>query len=157
MKKVVYTGPVSANTGGTPGASPITGGSGGQTQFLLNLVQTIFTRSDATLQSSSTSIDGHAVYDIHVVPQGQTSATGGAGSFDYTGEVYIDKVTQLPIKVNLNIQGLANAVLDLPSLALNTSIPESTFTFDVPPGVKVLPLAQASVVPGTGSLTLVQA
>src|SRR6266702_4483237 len=50
-KKVVYTGSVTPTS-----ATPTTGsrsGAGGQGQFILNIVQAVFTRSDATVVSSS--------------------------------------------------------------------------------------------------------
>ena len=154
-KKVVYTG--SATTTSTPTATgtPSTDANGGQSQFILNLVQRVFTHSDATLVSSSTNIDGHDVSVVHVVPQGQTTGI----NFNYDGDVYIDKATNQPIKVDLTISGFGHVVLDLPTLELNQPIPASTFTFVVPAGVKVLPLQQANATPGTdtGSITLAQA
>jgi outer membrane lipoprotein-sorting protein len=157
-KKVVYTGKVTPDTG-TP-TTGSNGATGGQSQFILNLVQSVFTRSDATLVSSSAKVHGHDAYDVHVVPQSQTASRenrGTPGNFNYTGEVYIDKATTLPLQVNLNISGLGQVLLDIPMLVLNSPIPESTFTFVVPAGVKVLPLQQENATPGTGSLTLAQA
>ncbi len=153
-QKVVYTGPVTAPTPGTP-----TSGQGNQSLFLLNIVQSVFTQSDGTLKSSSSTVNGHNVYDIHVVPSTSSTSTGAPASFSYTGEVYIDKTTQQPVQVNLDIQGLGNIVLNIPMLTLNQSIPASTFTFVAPPGVRVLPFSQLSATPssGTGTLTLVQA
>lgn len=148
-KKVVYTGAVPPSNG-----SP---SRGGQSQFILNIVQTVFTHSDATLVPAGATVNGHAAYDVHVEPQGQTPGTGGIGSFNYAGDVYIDKTTNLPLRVNLTLQGFGQVQLDLPMLVLNQPIPDSTFTFIVPSGVKVLPLQQASPTTGTGSLTLAQA
>ncbi len=158
-KKVVYTGKVTPDTG-TPTTGSNGGTSGGQSQFILNLVQSVFTRSDATLVSSSAKVHGRDAYDVHVVPQSQTASSrngGTLGNFNYTGEVYIDKATTLPLQVNLNISGMGQVLLDIPMLVLNSPIPESTFTFVVPTGVKVLPLQQENATPGTGSLTLAQA
>jgi len=157
-KKVVYTGKVTPGTG-TP-TTGSNGGTGGQSQFILNLVQSVFTRSDATLVSSSAKVHGRDAYDVHVVSQSQTASRenrGTPGNFNYTGEVYIDKATTLPLQVNLNISSLGQVLLDIPMLVLNSPIPESTFTFVVPTGVKVLPLQQENATPGTGSLTLAQA
>src|SRR6266702_3742529 len=157
-KKVVYTGKVTPETG-TPTPGSNSGIGGGQSQFILNLVQSVFTRSDATLVSSSAKVHGRDAYDVHVVPQSQTASSrngGTLGNFNYTGEVYIDKATSLPLQVNLNISGFGQVLLDIPMLVLNSPIPESTFTFVVPTGVKVLPL-QENATPGTGSLTLAQA
>jgi outer membrane lipoprotein-sorting protein len=148
-KKVVYTGAATPSNG-----SP---SSGGQSQFILNIVQTVFTHSDATLVPAGATVNGHAAYDVLVEPQGQTPATGGIGSFNYVGDVYIDKTTNLPLRVNLTLQGFGQVQLDLPMLVLNQPIPDSTFTFIVPAGVKVLPLQQTSPTTGTGSLTLAQA
>lgn len=154
-KKVVYTG--SATTTSTPIATgtATTATNGGQSQFILNLVQRVFTHSDATLVSSSTNVDGHNVSVVHVVPQGQSSGI----NFNYAGDVSIDKATNQPVKVDLTISGFGHVVLDLPTLVLNQPFPASTFTFVVPAGVKVLPLQQANATPGTGtgSITLAQA
>jgi outer membrane lipoprotein-sorting protein len=148
-KKVVYTGAVTPSNG-----SP---SSGGQSQFILNIVQTVFTHSNATLVPAGATVNGHAAYDVHVESQGQTPGTSGTGSFNYAGDVYIDKATNLPLRVNLTLQGFGRVQLDLPTLVLNQPIPDSTFTFIVPAGVKVLPLQQSSPTTGTGSLTLTQA
>ncbi len=164
-KKVVYKGAETA-TGGT--GTPVAGGrdksgpyAGGGQQFILTIVQSVFTHSDATLVSSSAvKIGGHDVYDVHVVPGGQAttgSGAGGAVSFNYDGDVYIDKTTNLPLRVNLTIQGFGQVLLDLPMLVVDQSIPDSTFTFVVPDGVKVLPLSSARATPDTGSITLDQA
>jgi len=159
-KKVVYTGAVTATTA-TPTAGTNSGVGGGESQFILNLVQSVFTRSDATLVSSSAKVHGRDAYDVHVVPQSQTASasggSGGVGNFNYVGEVYIDKATNLPLQMKLTITGFGQVLLDLPMLVLNPSIPDSTFTFVVPAGVKVLPLQQENATPGTGSLTLAQA
>jgi outer membrane lipoprotein-sorting protein len=157
VKKVVYKGPV------TSGAAPANGGQrDGQSQLILNIVRTVFTHSDATLVSSSVKIDGQDAYDLHVVSQGQAvtgsgNSGGGFGNFSYSGEMYIAKTMNLPLQMNLMIQGLGQVFMNIPMLALNQPVPESTFTFDVPAGVKVLPLQQANATPETGSLTLNQA
>jgi hypothetical protein len=77
------------------------------------------------------------------------------GNFNYAGEVYIDKTTQLPVEINLDIQSVGKVLLDLSSLTLNEPIPDSTFTFIIPDGVKVLPLPQDTA--DTGAISLAQA
>jgi outer membrane lipoprotein-sorting protein len=177
-QNVVYTGSVPQTTG-TSTTGGILGngqaGSGGQAGFLLGLVQSVFTQSDATLRSSNATVDGKSVYDLHVVPSASGNSTGSAGNtgtpgsaggtgigganFNYDGEVYVDRTTQLPVQVNLQIQGFGNVVLDIPTLDLNSSIPDSTFTFTPPTGAKVLPFTVLSATPqnGSGTLTLQQA
>jgi len=126
----------------------------------LTIVQSVFTHSDATLVSSSVKIGSHDAYDVHVVPQGQATTTGGSGvaaNFNYDGDVFIDKTTNLPLRVNLTIQGFGQVLLDLPMLVVDQPIPDSTFTFVVPAGVKVLPLSPANATPDSGSITLDQA
>lgn len=145
-QKVVYTGPVSASSNNTPNAN------GGQSQFLLNLLQIVLTRSDATLVSSSATVNGHAVDDIHVVSQSDASGNG-TNNLTYDGKIYIDKTTQLPVETDLTLQGVGKVVLTIPQLNLNQPIDASMFTFVVPSGVKVLPLQQANA----GGLTLSQA
>ena len=151
VQNVVYNGPISATTNnGTPAG-------GSQSQFVLNLVQTIFTHSDGAIKSSTT-VNNHAVYDVHIVPQKDSPSAGtGNVSFNYAGEVYIDKSTQLPVRLNLEIAGVGTVLLDLPTFEINQTLPDSLFTFIPPPGAKVLPLRQATPTGSTGSLTLVQA
>ena len=152
-KKVVYTGPVPTVGTPTPGSNFNAGGR--QNQFILGLVQTILTRSKATLVSSTATINGHSVYDVHVASQARPAATGP--NFSYTGEVYIDKATQLPVQVNLTIQSFGTVTLDVPKLLLDQPIASNLFTFVPPAGVKVLPLQAANQNPTTGSITFVQA
>jgi outer membrane lipoprotein-sorting protein len=153
VKNVVYSGPVQP----TGNNSSSLGSSGnGQGQFVVNLVQNVFSHSDGTLKSSTATVNNHAVYDIGVVPQGNV-ATAGPGNFSYSGDVYVDKGTQLPVRVKLNIQGLGNVLLDLPQLTLNQPIPDSTFTFATPAGAKELPLQQATQTTGGGLISLAQA
>ncbi|MBV9709939.1 MAG: hypothetical protein JO011_03355 [Ktedonobacteraceae bacterium] len=157
-KNIVYSGPVQPSSGkglfGFAGA-----GNGGQGQFLLNFIQSVFTQSDGTLKSSTATINGHAVYDIGVVPQDSSSSSIGnvGSSFNYSGDVYIDKATQLPTAVHLDIQGFGTAVLDFQKLTLDQLIPASTFSFVAPPGAKELPLQQAAQPSNGGLTTLSQA
>jgi outer membrane lipoprotein-sorting protein len=148
-KKVVYTGAVQQNQNGTGS----TGGGG--SQQLINLVQSIFTRSDGTLKSSSAIVNGRSAYDVSIVPQG-SAGTSGTNAFNYEGDIFIDKDTQLPIQVKLNVQGMGNIVLDLPKLELNQPITPNTFTFVVPPGVTEQPLKQDNT-GGGSALSLKQA
>ncbi|HCI79672.1 MAG TPA: hypothetical protein DHW02_08275 [Ktedonobacter sp.] len=164
QKNVVYTGTIASSTPttGTPTSGIAgSGGQGRQSDALLSLVQSVFTGSDATLQSSSANINGHSADDLHVVPSSSSSATNGPGvggtSFNYTGDVYVDKTTQLPLQVNLQVQGIGNIVLDIPSLTLNQSIPDSTFTFTTPQGAKTLPLTALNATPDNGTISLQQA
>ena len=160
-KKVVYTGSASSPANGTPTTGPGIGGGGSGTsrsQFILNLMRSIFTRSKATLVSSSAKVNGHDAYDVHVIPQARAKGTPESGdNLDYEGEVYIDKASSLPLKLDLTISSFGHVVLDLPNLMLNTPLPDSLFTYVPPAGVKVLPLQAANANPGTGSLTLAQA
>jgi outer membrane lipoprotein-sorting protein len=154
VKNVVYHGPVSASS--TANNNTIFGG-GGQSQVFFTLVQTVLTRSNATLVSPSATVNGHTATVLHVTPLGSTTTGGtgsGIGNFSYDGDVYVNTATNLPLRVNLTVSGLGQIVLNFPSLTLNQTIPASTFTFIVPPGVKVLPLPQASATAGAGTLTL---
>jgi outer membrane lipoprotein-sorting protein len=162
VKKVVYTGPSSSGSGaGTPPATPSANGSnagGNQVVSILNLVQSVFTRSNATLVSSTASVNGIETYELHVTPQSAAaSGVGGSRNFNYDGDVYLNKSTTLPMRVNLMIQGIGQVTLDLPSLVLNQSLENNLFTFVPPAGVKVLPLQQESNPTDTGSITLAQA
>ncbi len=157
-KNIVYSGPAQQNTGGSIFGSAGTGNSG-QGQFLLNFVQSVFTGSDGTLKSSTATINGHAVYDVGVVPQNSSSSstitTGSA--FNYSGDIYIDKITRLPVEVKLNIQGFGDTVLDFSRLVLNQPIANSTFTFVTPAGAKELPLPQATSTTNSDLISLSQA
>jgi outer membrane lipoprotein-sorting protein len=147
-KKIVYTGAVQENQNGT-------GSAGGGSQQLLNLVQSIFTRSDGTLKSSNATINGRPAYDVYIVPQG-SAGTKGANTFNYEGDIFIDKGTQLPVQVKLNVQGEGNITLDLSKLELNRPITPNTFTFVTPPGAREEPLKQDNTGNGS-SMTLEQA
>lgn len=144
-KKVVYTGQVST-TGTNNGENP--NGS------IFNLVRSIFNSSNATLVSTTANVNGHAAYNIHITPQAQASGPN-ANTFNYDGNVYLDKTTNLPLRVQLNIQGVGQVTLNLSMLTLNQPIDNSLFTFVPPAGVKVLPFPQPT--PDTGSLTLAEA
>jgi len=149
VKKVVYTGPVSENAGTTRD----------ENQFIMNIVQTVFTRSDATLVSSSANVNGHDAYDVHVTSRasGQPASPGaGSDNLTYDGNVYIDKTSTLPLRVKLTIQGFGEVTLDLPTLVLNQPVASSLFTFMPPPGVQVLPFPKTSTT-NTGSISLEQA
>ncbi len=155
-KNVVYSGPASSASNNTSG---VNGTGSGQGQFALNLVRNVFTGSDGTLKSATDMVNGHAVYDIGVVPTANaaSSGSGSSGSFSYTGDVYVDKGTQLPVRISLNIQGLGNILLDIPQLTFNQPVAASIFTFVVPAGAKELPLQQATQTAGGGLISLAQA
>jgi len=153
-KKVVYTGQVSNNTG-----TPTAGTGRDQTQFIMNIVQSVFSHSNATLVSSSASINGHDAYDIQVTSpaSAQSSSTGsGSGNFNYNGDVYIDKASMLPLQVKLTIQGFGQVTLGLPTLVLNQPVDNSLFIFVPPTGVQVLPFPKTTT-SDTGAITLEQA
>ncbi|HZU67753.1 MAG TPA: hypothetical protein VFA09_10800 [Ktedonobacteraceae bacterium] len=158
-QKVVYTGPVSPGNGaGTPTATPSgdSNGSGDQILSFLNLVQSVFTRSNATLVSSSVNVNGVETYRVHVTPQ-SAAATPGSRNFNYDGDVYLDKSTMLPVRISLTISDVGLVTLNVPTLTLNPALPDSLFTFSPPAGVKVLPLQQQNSSSGTGMITLAQA
>jgi outer membrane lipoprotein-sorting protein len=151
-KKVVYTGQVS-NTTGTPAAST----ARDQIQFIMNIVQSVFTQSNATLISSSARVNGHDVYDIQVTsPASAQSSSTGSGTFNYNGDVFLDKTSMHPVQVQLTIQGFGKVTLNLPMLVLNQPVDTSLFTFVPPAGVRVLPFPKTTT-PDTGTLTLEQA
>ena len=151
-KKVVYTGQVS-NTTGTPAAST----ARDQTQFIMNIVQSVFTHSNATLVSSSTRVNGHDVYDIQVTSaaSAQSSSTGSA-TFNYSGDVSLDKASMLPVQVQLTIQGFGKVTLNVPMLVLDQPVNTNLFTFVPPAGVQVLPFPKTTTA-DTGTLSLEQA
>ena len=149
-KKVVYTGQVS-NTTGTPVAGR------DQTRFIMNIVQTVFTHSNATLISSSARVNGHNAYDIQVTsPATAQSSSTGSGNFNYKGDVFIDKASMLPVQVQLMIQGFGQITLNLPMLVLDQPVDNSLFTFVPPAGVQVLPFPKTTT-SDTGTLSLEQA
>lgn len=160
-KNIVYSGPAPHNSSGSVFGFAGSGNNG-QGQFLLNFVQSVFTGSDGTLKSSTATINGHSVYDVGVVPQNSTSSSTNStlptgSSFNYSGDIYIDKVSRLPVEVRLNIQGFGDTVLDFSKLVLNQPIPSSTFTFVAPAGAKELPLQQATSTSNGDLISLSQA
>ncbi|HET8910654.1 MAG TPA: hypothetical protein VFN23_04275, partial [Ktedonobacteraceae bacterium] len=117
-KKVVYTGPQPQNTSSTSSAATQVGG---QSQLVLGIIQTVFARSKATTLTDNLPLLGATTTDIHVVSQSSSTASGGTatpggngGSFQYTGDVYINKATQKPIRIDLGINSVGQVVLDLP-------------------------------------------
>ena len=159
-KKVVYTGPITAGSNsGAPTATPSTTGSnqsGDQLLSILNLVQSVFRGSNATLVSSSTSINGVETYKVHVTPK-SSAAKVGSRSFNYDGDVYLNKSTTLPVRVDLTIQDVGQVTLNLSTLELNQTLTNNLFTFVPPAGVKVLPLQNESNSSDSGMITLAQA
>ena len=154
VKKVVYTGQVSSNT-----STLTTGASQNQNQFLMNIVESVLAHGNATLVSSSASVNGHEAYEIHVASSGskQSGSTGsGSGNFNYDGDMYIDKTSMLPLKVMLTIQGFGQVTLDMPTLVLNQPVADSLFTFVPPPGVQVLPFPKENT-SNTSTISLAQA
>jgi len=151
-KKVVYTGQVSNTTG-----TPVAGTGRNQNQFSMNIVQSVFTHSNATLVSSSARVNGHDVYDIQVTSQASTpSSSTGSNTFNYTGDVFIDKKSLLPVQEQLKIQGFGTVTINLPMIVLDQPVDTGLFTFVPPAGVQVLPFPKTTT-PGTGILSLEQA
>ena len=125
----------------------------------MNIVQSVFSHSNATLVSSSASINGHAAYDLQITSpaSAQSSSTGSdSGNFNYNGDVYIDKASMLPLQIKLTIRGFGQVTLGLPTLVLNQPIDNRLFTFMSPTGVQVLPFPKTTT-SGTGTITLEQA
>ncbi|HXZ05521.1 MAG TPA: hypothetical protein VEH81_11845, partial [Ktedonobacteraceae bacterium] len=150
-KKIVYTG--QGNTTATPIAS--TGRD--QTQPLMNIVQLVFTHSNATLVSSSASVNGRDVYDLQVISSASTQpGSTGSGTFNYNGDVFIDKKSLLPVQEQLAIRGFGEVTVNLPILVLDQPVDNSLFTFVPPAGVKVLPFPKTTSA-DTGTLSLEQA
>ena len=143
---VVYTGPVSTSSAA----------NADQSVSILDLVRSAFTPDNATLVSSSASVAGHTADEVHIVVSG-LRVSGITGLISYTGNVYIDSATQLPLRMVLQILVYGQVQIDISSLTLNQPIAASMFTFTIPRGVKVLPLQQASASTNSGSLTLAQA
>jgi outer membrane lipoprotein-sorting protein len=151
-KKVVYTGQNSTNT-----STLVVGAGRDQSQFLMNTVQSVFTHSNATSVSSSAPVNGHDVYDIQVTSQASApSSNTGSNTFNYTGDVYIDKKSLLPVQEQLKIQGFGSVTINLPMIVLDQPVDTSLFTFVPPVGVQVLPFPKTTS-PDTGTLSLEQA
>jgi outer membrane lipoprotein-sorting protein len=151
QQKVAYHAQISASST----ATPTTGAAAtDQSQMIFNLVRSVFTHSNGTLVSSSAIVNGHAAYDIAVTSQAQSSSSG-TNNFNYSGHIFLDKTSNLPLRVILSVQGLGQITLDLPMLALNTQLDQNLFTFTPPSGVKVLPFPTDTS--ASGSLTLAQA
>jgi outer membrane lipoprotein-sorting protein len=142
-QKVVYTSPAVQGDQNSSSASTMS-----QTLTPLDLVKPVFT-ANATQVSSPTTINGHTAYDVHVISQASD------GKAAYSGEVYLDQTTNLPVQVNLDVQGIGKTILDIPLLTVNEPLPGDTFVFTPPAGVKVESMANKDS--GTKTLTLAQA
>lgn len=150
QQKVAYHAQISASSSGT--ATP--GETADQSQTIFNLVRSVFTHSNATLVSSSAKINGHPVNDVAITSQAASNGSG-TNNITYSGDIFLDKTSGLPVRVSLHVQGLGQITLDLLSLDLNQELDESLFTFTPPPGVKVQPFPTDST--ATGNLSLAQA
>ncbi len=152
VKKVVYNGPVNSNNS-TAGA----GLGRDQNQFIMNIVQSVFTHGNATLVSSNASVEGHTAYDVRVESTApRQSSSTRSNTFNYNGDAYIDKTSMLPLRVKLTIPGLGQVTLDLPTLELNQRLAADLFTYVPPAGVKVLPFPKTTTA-DTGTITLAEA
>ena len=151
-QKVVYNAQISASSAGTPTLTP-SEAAADQSQIIFNLVRSFFTHSNATLVSSSATVNGHAAYDIAITSQAQASGSG-TYNLNYSGDIFLDKTTNLPLRFKVNIQGQGQITLDLPMLAINSQLDQSLFTFTPPSGVKVLPFPTNT---SATTLTLAQA
>ena len=157
IQKTVYTGSLPTQPS-TPTGQQIKslagpGGYIGQGLSPLNQLLSILTQSNATLGSTSANINGHSVTDVHVI-----SNTNASGS-QYSGDVYIDNTSQLPVQAVLNGKDSdtgknAQEIIDIPLLILNSTLPDTTFSFIPPKGTRVMPTTPST---NTSSLTLDQA
>ena len=147
QQKIVYNAQISATA--TTGQAATD-----QSQMIFNLVRSIFTHSNATLVSSSATVNGHAANDIAITSQAQSSGSG-TNNINYSGHAFLDKTSNLPLRVTLSVQGLGQITLDLPMLAINAQLDQSLFTFTPPSGVQVQPFPTNTS--ATGTLTLAQA
>lgn len=150
QQKVAYHAQISASSS----ATPTTGAAADQSQAIFNLVRSVFMHSNATLVSSSALVNGHPVNDIAITSQAGSSGSG-TNNLNYSGDVFLDKTSDLPLRVSLHVQGLGQITLDLPMLTLNQQLDQSLFTFTPPPGVKVQPFPTDNT--ASGNLTLAQA
>src|SRR5579859_634109 len=150
QQKIAYHAQISASSS----ATPTTGEATDQSQTIFNLVRSVFTHSNATLVSSSALVNGHPVNDVAITSQAASSGSG-TNNLTYSGDVFLDKTSDLPLRVSLHVQGLGQITLDLPMLTLNQQFDQSLFSFTPPPGVKVQPFPTNST--ATGNLTLAQA
>lgn len=150
QQKVVYHAQISASSSGTS----TTGETADQGQTIFNLVRSVFAHSNATLVSSSARVNGHLVNDVAITSQAASSGSG-TNNISYSGDIFLDKTSDLPVRVSLHVQGLGQFTLDLLTLDLNQQLDHSLFTFTPPPGVKVQPFPTDST--ATGNLTLAQA
>lgn len=153
QQKVVYNAQLSTGSTGTP---TLTSGEAAadQSQLIFNLVRSFFTQSNGNVVSSSATINGQAAYDIAITPKAQTSGSG-TNNLNFAGDVFLDKTTNMPLRVTVHVQGIGQITLDLPTLVLNQQVDETLFTFTPPPGVKVVPFPTDSS--ASGNLTLAQA
>lgn len=153
QQKVVYNAQLSTGSTGTP---TLTSGEAAadQSQLTFNLVRSFFTQSNGNLVSSSASVNGHAAYDIAITPQAQTSGSA-TSNLNYAGDVFLDKTTNLPLRVTVRVQGIGQITLDFITLDLNQQVDQTLFTFTPPPGVKVVPFPTDSS--AAGGITLAQA
>ena len=151
QQKIAYHSQISSASSATPTTGEA---AADQSQMIFDLVRSVFTHSDATLVSSSATVNGREAYDLAITSQAGSSGSG-TNNLNYSGDIFLDKTSDLPVRVSLHVQGLGQITLDLPMLTLNQQLDQGLFTFTPPPGVKVLPFPTNST--ATGGLTLAQA
>ena len=150
QQKVAYHAQISASSS----ATPTTGETADQSQAIFAIVRSVFAHSNAMLVSSSARVNGHQANDVAITSQAATNGSG-TNNITYSGDIFLDKTSDLPVRVSLHVQGLGQITLDLLTLDLNQQLDQSLFTFTPAPGVKVQPFPTDST--ATGNLTLAQA
>jgi Outer membrane lipoprotein-sorting protein len=137
---IVYTGPVSTSATPNNGLNSVSGTGNDLLQTLFALVQGIFEQGQGTLKADTSHINGHNALVIGVAAT-NTAQNGNVPFSTYSGNVYIDQQTHLPLSVELTIPNQGTVSMHINSLELNASLTTSTFTFTPPAGASVQPLA----------------
>ncbi|GHO43954.1 LolA family protein [Ktedonospora formicarum] len=130
-QKIAYVGPAQQTS------SILTIPGRGQVQLLLNTLLSVFSTSDGTLVKNNASINGRETYQLHIVPQGSSNQSNTpTGGLDYQGELYLERDSEQPLRMDLNLSGIGPVSLNFDTLSLNISIGADKFRFSPPMGVK---------------------
>lgn len=156
---IVYTGPISTSTTPSNGLNSVSGTGNDLLPTLFSLVQGIFEQGQGTLKPGTSRINGHSALVIGVTAT-NTAQNGNTPFSTYSGNVYIDQQTHLPLSVELTIPNQGAFSMHINSLDLNAPLATSTFTFTPPAGASIQPLSAENSNTGNTSndqMTLAQA
>jgi hypothetical protein len=96
------------------------------------LVQQLLSLTTVTLVGTE-SVQGHSAYKLQFAPKAGQAPQAAMGA---TGLLWIDQSSSLPLQASINAGSMGQGTVAVPTLQLNTGIPDDRFHFQIPPGAK---------------------